>query len=43
MFCTYIFQFMIYDLILNLPGGAPMVNELGRARMASDLDVFFLM
>jgi len=33
-------QFIVYDLILNLPGGAPMVNELGKARMASDLDVF---
>ena len=33
-------QFIVYDLILNLPGGAPMVNELCKARMASDLDVF---
>ena len=41
MFYTYIFQFLIYDLLLNLPGGAPMVNELGGAGMASYLDVFF--
>ena len=29
MFYTYIFQFIVYDLILDLGGGAPMVNELG--------------
>jgi len=30
-------------LFLIYPEGATMVNELGKARMASDLDVFFLM
>jgi len=40
VFYTYVYQFIIYDLILNLGGGAPMVNELGGARLASNLDVF---
>ena len=42
MFYTYIFYFIIYNLLLdNLPEGAPMVNELGGAGMASYLDVLF--
>ena len=41
MFYTYIFQFIVYNILLDLPEGAPLVNELGGAGMASYLDVFF--
>jgi len=42
MFYTYIFYFIIYNLLLdNLPEGAPLVNEFGGAGMVSYLDVFF--
>jgi len=29
VFYTYIFQFLIYDLLLNLPGGAPVAPKNG--------------
>ena len=41
MFYTYIFKSIIYNILLDLPEGAPLVNELGGAGMASYLDVFF--